>query len=90
MRAEPKNTMVSRIFSSAEMRQRLQDIRERMRSARASGLLEEIFVQVGDRAAVAVVGVSVASFGLILLRAATRFFNSRTVFSNLRQILETR
>jgi predicted DNA-binding protein len=49
MRAEPKNTTVSRIFSP-EMRQRLQILRE---NAQRPGVraVQKLLVQVGDRPA---------------------------------------
>ena len=49
MRAEPKNTTVSRIFSRAEMRQRLQKLGQDAERPRVRAV-QELLVQIGDAA----------------------------------------
>ena len=78
MRADPKNTTVSRIFSPAEMRQRLQIFGEDAQRPRVRAV-QETLVQIGHRAAVAVRVLSCRHF---FSSSSTFFFNSRTVFSN--------
>jgi hypothetical protein len=61
IRAEPKNTTVSRIFSRRKMRQRLQKLGQQPDGPRVRAV-QKLLVQVGDRLAVARGGLWFAIF----------------------------